>query len=339
MLDLTTSEINCYLTCPYKHHLQYRLMLRRARTERPLFDGDAIHQALDMWYQGESAEKADALIINLYRIAEKNIPEDEIHAHQCAREKIRSLFAGYVWRWQSEPLKLIASERKFTMPISYDISLSGKIDKLVKLPDGRLALIEHKTTSQDIASDSLYWQRLRMDLQVSNYLLSTKAETILYDVIHKPSFSPKQVPLTDSDGNNIVVDTHGDRVYTQDGKPRKTGDSKLGFALQNRIETPSEYGARIIDDIAKRPETYYARREISRTKEQLEYALDDIGEVGCLISNGLHPRNTNACVTQFSRCPYYDICSAGGWDDSKPLPEGFQIVETKHEELEGLEND
>jgi len=31
------------------------------------------------------------------------------------------------------------------------------------------------------------------------------------------------------------------------------------------------------------------------------------------------------------------VCSAGGWDDTQPVPEGFEIAESKHEELEGLD--
>ena len=337
MLEVTTSELNCYLACPYKHHLRYRLMLRRVLAERPLFDGGAFHEALDLWYTTRDQGAADARIVELYNAEEVNVPEDELHAHRCGRERIRSLFAGYVWRWTNEPLELLASERKFAVPISSLVTLCGKIDKLVKLPDGRTALMEHKTTASDIAQDSLYWQRLRMDLQVSNYIIGTDAKTILYDVAYKPALLPKQVPITDADGCKIVIDTKGERIYNTNGKPRQTGDAALGYTLQTRIEEPGEYGRRVLDDIAARPDHYFARKEISRTKDQLERALDDVAEVSCLIMNGLHPRNTQSCTSHFSRCTYFDVCSAGGWDDTQPVPDGFEIAESKHEELEGLD--
>ncbi len=338
MLDVTTSELNCYLTCPHKHHLRYRLMLRRIRTERPLFDGTAIHEALDIWYTTKDKDKADACIVELYHAEAPNVPADELHAHHCAREKMRALFAGYVWRWQADELELVKSEHQFRFPIAHDIALCGKVDKLVRLADGRVAMMEHKTTSDDIASDSMYWKGLRLNAQVSNYLACIDADTVLYDVIRKPALSPSQVPITDDNGTKIVLDNAGQRVYNRDGRPRQTGDNTLGYTVQTCLETPEDYGVRILDDIAKRPDYYFARKEVSRTKDQLEKALDDVGEVSCLILNGLHPRNTQSCTNRYYACTYFDVCSSGGWDETKPVPEGFEIATSKHEELEGHEN-
>ena len=53
-------------------------------------------------------------------------------------------------------------------------------DRIVRLADGRLALQEYKTTTKDTAPGGAYWARLRLDQQVSRYMLAARAEGLDY---------------------------------------------------------------------------------------------------------------------------------------------------------------
>jgi hypothetical protein len=71
----------------------------------------------------------------------------------------------------------------------------GKLDGLLRLADGRVAILEHKTTSSDARSGSDYRRRLTLDPQVGTYFegceaLGTPAEVCVWDVLQKPAIRP-----------------------------------------------------------------------------------------------------------------------------------------------------
>jgi len=210
----------------------------------------------------------------------------------------------------------------------------------VQLPDGRLAVLEHKTTGDSLDPTGDYWRRLRIDHQITLYLMAARAlgyevETVLYDVTRKPGIAPKQVPVLDEQGRKIVLDADGNRVFKRDGQPYQSGNATKGWRVQTRTETPDEFAARYRRDMGERPDWYFARREIARTSAEIaefEYELWQTQQLirGCQ-RHGRWFRNTHACLHPY-RCPYRDICF-GDVDLERGDPDGFVRVSYVHPEL------
>ena len=193
----------------------------------------------------------------------------------------------------------------------------------------------------DISNESFLWRRLRIDQQITVYVLGARQigypiDTVLYEPTRKPTIRPCQVPQLDDDGIKIVLDQQGERVRTADGKKwRQTGDSKLGYSLLARPETPQEFSDRLAADLQARPDFYFVPR--------LEVDLDDFAAELWQIQQAIREsqrcnrwfRSANRNTCEF--CSVFDLCTSGTYEPSRDvpaaLPEGFVRVEDIHQEL------
>jgi len=206
---LTCSQIKCARKCLRKHLLAYILAIRTEDVPKYFRIGKVFHKALDFRAQGLDIDDSIIRALTDYDEGLLQLKGEEWKKRVVEREVIARLIAGYFWRWQEmdKEIEVVASELPFELPIYNPVTnkadsvfvIAGKIDKIIKLADGRLAVMEHKTTSDDIVVTSDYWRRLRIDIQISIYYLAARmlgyqVETILYDVVRKPSYSkPKQL--------------------------------------------------------------------------------------------------------------------------------------------------
>jgi hypothetical protein len=366
---LTNSRMQTAKTCPRKHHYSYNLGIRPAGDVHFYRFGGNTHHGLDRRAKGDEIDDAILAAVAGY----EDLPgwcqtEDQVHDWRVERETIATLLSGYFWMWEREdvrpelrPIEIIASEISFDLPILNPdtkrpvkgFRLAGKIDKIVRLADGRVAVMEHKTTTDSIEPTSDYWLKLKMDHQISTYFYAARelghdVQTVLYDVIRKPGIEPRQIPVLDEQGRKIVLDGRGIRQlkekYKQDGSPAKghgepyasvPDDKKeLGWFLQTRRETPEEFGARLLQDLTDRPDFYYARQEIPRLDADIDDFCWELWQQQQQIRDarkyGRHFRNTAAC-TLMGRCAYLDVCSTGGFGEQ--LPAAFQRVSDIHPEL------
>lgn len=347
---LTHSRMACAKRCLREHFFKYELGVRRAREATALRFGAAFHESLDRLAKGETIEAVVRSIHGVYSVCPPWVTtDDDAYDWAIEGEVLTRLVCGYQWRWQNEHVEIVSSEQAFDLPLinpetghaSTVWRRAGKIDKIIRLADGRLAIMEHKATGVDVAPESDYWRRLRIDQQISHYVLAARAmghdvATVIYDVVRKPTIRPSQVPLLDTDGCKIVLDASGERVRTKDGKRwRESGDTAQGFVLQVRMETPEEYGNRLTADIGVRPEHYYARMEIPRLEADLDEFAEELWQIQKTLQEtrrtGRHFRNTAACVG-FGRCDYFEVCTSGV-DLTGPLPDGFVRIDDLHPEL------
>jgi len=345
---LTHSSMQCAKTCLRKNRLSYRYGIRRATDAKPLVIGRAGHEILDARRKGH----ADPINAGLagYDASKPSTPE-LIYDWEIDRITIATLCAAYFWRWEEDDsnIVIVASELQFSMPLinpetgkpSRTYSLAGKMDAIISR-HFRVGVMETKFIGQDLDPDSDYWKRLRIDSQISIYFDAAKhaghaPDFILYDVIRKPTIRPKQIPDLDEAGIKIVRDANGERVKNKDGTWKQSGDSKLGYELQSRLETPEEYGERLRQDIGERPEFYFARREFARLEPEMIEARYDVWQTAQILrdcaTHDRYPRNTGACIT-FGKCPMFDLCANGFDPDTDDLPEGYERVSNPHVELD-----
>lgn len=341
---LTNSRKAAAQKCLRYHQLAYELGLRRDVDALPLRIGRAVHVGLDVVKTG--GEPNDAI---LHALATYDAgvplgldPEAET-AWLIEREQIGAMLSGYFWRWSNMPIEWIASEQRVDMPLinpatgaaSRIFTVAGILDGIARLPDGRIVVVEHKTTGDGLDVDSDYWKRLRIDSQISIYWLAAKAmghkiAAVLYDVIRKPTIRPKKL-------------TKAERAKVQADNGAYCGrDGLCDPADVPERETPGMYGARLLRDIAERPDFYYARREFPRLESDLDEARCELWQMAKLIRDCQRlrrwPRNTGACVG-FGRCCYFDLCTGHYDPESGEVPDGFVRVANVHPELATKETD
>lgn len=337
--------------CLRAHYYGYELMISKDNIGEPLRVGSAFHLGADMLAKGHSLDDVLHTIRTSYSLMPVWVqtPDDEREWHtEC--EYAVAIVAAYHWRWQNSEIKVIATEQEFEIPLvnpetgaaSRIWTDRGKIDKIVELPDGRLAVEEHKTTSDSIDTDSDYWKRLRLDSQISRYVLAARSlgydvQTVIYDVVRKPAHSPCQIPILDKNGLKIVTDADGNRICLANGKPRQAADREKGWTLKTRVETPEEYGQRVYRELYQNYDKYFARREIPRLESDLDEFRMEMWQQQKLIrwcqNTGVWFRNTDACLHPY-RCEFADIC-LNNVNPLVNLPAGYIKREQVHPELSG----
>lgn len=333
---LTHSRAATWRTCPRKAYLRYELALRPEVEGEALQIGSAFARAVEADAKGLDVSAAiDAGLHDAYD-----------------RAKVAAMFLGHKQRWAGQEVEHVAAELPFELPLRNPATnyptpcwrLAGKIDRIVRLTDGRLALMEYKTTSRDFAPDADYWLALHMDMQLSIYLIAARAmgydvATILYDVTRRPAQRPLAVPLTDADGVKIVHGPDGQRVRTKDGKKwRESADAAQGYVLQTRPETPEEYAARVAEAMAADPDRHYARIEIARLDADIDVAAMELWQQQLAYraaqtagTPDAFYRNPGACFGSTYTCEFLSICQSKGLEHHTPA--GFTRVDDVHPEL------
>ena len=299
---ITASRMSAFLMCPRKHFYSYEMGLRKAEPSNALRFGSGFHAALEARAKGATPEEAYHTAID-----GKDFSEADAAI-------MYGLIGGYYKHYEgkADVIERMYPEVEFSLPIkgSRTFQAAGKIDGLGVLKDGRLTLVEHKTCSEDISAGAPYWERLRFNSQLGQYILAAReggwnVECVIYDVIRKPAIRQKQ------------------------------------------NETPEQFGERLLEDCASRPDFYFARCEVSILESHL-HEFEIQREVICKML--LHCkaasrkaelpeygwiRNVNAvsCRT----CEYAPICLQNIHIDRDNLPGGFIITEP-NPELSGASN-
>lgn len=340
---LTNSRRNSFGACHRKHYFEYEQCLRPISEAENLRFGTLVHLGLEAWFLHLHHGAERALREALAAIT-ANAAKESADAYAIATAV--AMMEGYSARWSDEDIVVLAVEQQFEIPLmnpdtggqSRTFRLAGKIDAIVRV-NGEVRILEHKTTSEDISPDARYWTKLAIDGQVSGYYMGAQSlgydvGGCLYDVLRKPSMRPGNIPLTDENGVKIVLDQHGMRVPTKDGKKwRETGDTAQGYVLQTRPETPEEWQARLSADIAAQPDRYFRRLEVPRLDSDLVEYLSDMWAVGREIAEaqsfGRWPKNPRSCDV-YSGCPYFEVCAGR---ESIDNPHVFQRVNI-HRELD-----
>ena len=320
MQKLTNSARNKFAACHRAYQLFYVQGKRPVIPSDALGFGTAMHALLEgVWGGSSSKAKGEGAGVPAFNTGD---PYRDM--------TLKALYEGYLDRWErydDERFERVAAEVYFEAPlmnpetggISKTWVLAGKIDAIAReKSSGKLYIIEHKTTSQDIGPGSDYWRRLAIDGQVSGYYVGAQAngydvENCLYDVIRKPTIKPYKATPEDK------------RKYNKDGSLSKT--------CREFDETPEEWYHRLELDIIQRPDYYYARVEVARSADDLTDYLFDMWAVGREIADaqrlGRFSRNPQNCQS-YGKCEFFDVCSGCADIDDVTL---FRNAEDPNEEL------
>ncbi len=375
---ITNSRKTAAMTCLRKHYLAYELGVRPVSDAKPLYMGSVFHCGLDAKAKGETVDEAIATALKLYDDQYHKVKPDDDYEWDIDREILARMLSVYFWRWgdYDKQCTVIASEYEFESPIfnpdtgrrSRNYKTGGMIDKILSLPDNRLAIMEHKTTSANLEPGSNYWRRLLIDSQISLYFNAAKragydVEAIIYDVIRKPIIRPAK--LTQGDTKILIETGKYYKALDGKGKPKTligiyradvvsdNGEiaqviingaqadiipGEKSFAIKETLEM---YGDRLNETMSRDTDYYFARKEIARTDYELEEANYELWQIAKILNecvqNNRWPRNTSCCIG-FGTCCYFDLCTSEFTADC-PLPDKFVQIDNVHPELGDANND
>lgn len=331
---LTASRLATWRRCPREHHFRY--VLGRVHVSSPAQRlGTLVHIGLEAWWQGAGAVTAMRQAAGV-----------DADPYDLARAE--AMLIGYGARWGGERYEVLAVEAEFRRhlpqpdvmesgaPWLYEAArpvgsctgpvlgtawtLAGKLDALVRDSTGRVLIVEHKTTSEDISLGSAYWQRLRMDGQLSMYYLGALAlgyepAGVLYDVLVKPRTRPERaseqprwtkgrrvrcsacigpLPACPTCGGVGTIEIEPPHLYR-------------GQRLDD--ESPEAYRERLIEEIARAPERYYARAEVVRLESERRQYLTELRQLAQQVATAPPLPNPDACHRFGTMCGYHPVCT------------------------------
>ena len=168
---LTYSALNTFRNCPRKYKHRYIDCLRPREKPEALSFGSVIHGAIELWYQSAAnGNRLRAILDFIDQQFPKRIGDD---AQKAAWHLARAMFTGYASCYPDENFEVVEVEKSFIGEIrnpdtgrpSQTFVMAGKVDAIVKRPDG-MYLLEHKTAS---TIDASYLDKLWTDTQIALY--------------------------------------------------------------------------------------------------------------------------------------------------------------------------
>jgi PD-(D/E)XK nuclease superfamily protein len=329
LLRISVTRIRAFNTCRRLHHFQYELRYRPVIDRESAEFGSIMHKGCEAWWLAWAGGR-ELLALEEAQTAIAKAAQTASFFDEGTAAKADLLMLGYHARWAPTmgEWEVIAVEQKFAAPMPTPagakrvrgLRVVGKMDVLVRRrADGTVWIVEHKFTTADLTPGSTYWQRLRMDTQVSVYFEGTKIlgyEPVgcLYDVVLKPEQRPLKATPEDK------------REYTKEGK--------LYAKQRAEDETMEAFKSRIAALIVAAPEEYFQRSEVVRLDHELEESRRDTYDTAILIrearNGGRAPRNPDSCFLYNRVCQFYPVCSGTAQLEDPAL---YRKLDDPHPEL------
>lgn len=366
---LTESRGQVARRCLREEHLRYVEGIVPASTADVLRFGTLWHHGQEAWWRAVGAGRADEAIVDAIGALQDHATE-ETDAYELARAEV--MMEGYDARWRGEQLEVIAVEAEFRAPLlnpetgaaSRTFQRAGKVDVIVRDATGRVFIVEHKSSSEDIGQGSSFWARLRMGGQAAGYIrgaesLGHQIDGVVYDVARKPDLRPlkatpvaerqytkpkfKQCPECKKKNPAPLPHSYpveGDQSQScqedPDGGPRRIctdPGGRLYATMRDTDETVDEYRERLRAAVAADPDKYFQRGLVVRLEAQLAEADGEMWQLGQTLREHhrlqLAPRNTDACQRYGSTCTYFSICAG----EASPDDGQFRRLSWPHPEL------
>jgi hypothetical protein len=253
--------------------------------------------------------------------------------------KCKALMTGYDKLWRFQQWTALSLEMTVHLPVinpstgcaSRTFTQAGKHDGIIE-GHGRRLLLEHKTCSEEIEDPAAtYYSKLDMDSQVSQYMLQAwqeggKLDGTLYDVIRKPTISPKKISKADIKAIFATKEYFG----------REVSQATIeDLALSGVRENHELYFNRLVRDTLDRPNRYFQRKLIYRTDGEVVEFADELWQISKTIlganRENIHFPTRAACMNYNTPCEYLGVCSGHDTLES----DKWEKVNQVHGELDG----
>lgn len=323
MKPYDNTKLSPFRSCMRRGYWTHVRHLQPEGTAAPLAIGGIVHSAIEAGLhvivdrqgadlgavQGESLAVLDvewqkrSLPRTLEEMEEKLKPKHFLPAVSNAV----ALYWRKWWDWLHS-VHILAIEKPFAIPLFASSSAyvyTGRMDAVIE-EEGRLTLLEHKTTSAFKAPDSFLddWKEsFQLDAQVEGYIAGM--------AFHYPG--RKAFALVDGILlHRRIGDSSTDKKARYNGElangafihvPLAPGEGKLDAWLEN---TRSQ-----VARVSTAEEAYEQQKTAG-----LKPSLHDIA--------ALFPQNPDHCFGKYGKCPYFELCLAEpNPEDIEEVPPGF----------------
>ena len=351
---LTSSRIKLRRTCPRADFHRYEQGLVSVAPE-PMATafGTAVHAGLEAWWTAWQVADGFNAMSDALAALEANETRDPFQGDEFQHARAVAMLIAYDARWGrwAAGVTVLGVEVPFRTALRHPLSgqpaktwaVAGKIDLLLRLADGRVALCDHKTTSADARSGSDYRRRLTLDPQVSTYFqgaaaLGHPADLALWDVLQKPDVRPllatpvekrtytvprdrackscgkKSAPPAPHFDAEAGVSCAGGRVVTDPGGALKAGQ-------RSQDETVDAFHERCMAALADDgPEGALSHIEVVRSDAESEshawalwHTVREIEETRAAVAKAGRdvravPQNADACLRYGTPCQFLPLC-------------------------------
>ena len=292
---ITASSLNTYTQCPRRYEYSYIKEKVPAAPQAALLVGTAVHIGIEAFWNKLDIHTS---LHNVWEFFKESEFWDR-EAGELERFRIRAYITGYYAHRQHMlgQYEVVAVEHEWTKVID-GMDFAGKIDLVLRDKQGRLILVDHKTSgSSDVDNPgSTFWRGLSYDTQMilyrealSEIAESSGAPALVYDVVRKTKSKPAQ--------RKRIAKKKSETTFEYEAR-------KLA-----NTETPKEYAAKILNTYTT-DDTRYIWREIPITQDEATNKTEEILHIGRQMSadHVVYPRFQNSCVSRWGACPYFDVC-------------------------------
>lgn len=320
-IHLSASAIREFLHCPNCFRYAYVEGIRPLEDTESQRVGTNWHKLHEIYrYHANLPEHEnggwspfDTAIAHLNEVYAKVPNTKTAEEWETERTILASSFAAYVWYYQNDEVETVATEVGFKLPLRHpgtglplpttEVLVPGKIDRIIR-QEGRISVSDYKSTTKSLDPDSDFWGHLRLDPQLSTYVMALhdlremglldqhgilpgeEIQGAYYDVWHKPQIGAKFVSQGDTEkmfgtgeyygqqfafavargDEGVVQGVHVDGQFTTFEVGTTKGEPNKKVSIR---ETPAMFGARLLADIMARPSYYFVRKEVSRTDDDV----------------------------------------------------------------------
>lgn len=250
-VNLRSSSVGTYKACPVKFNLADPSL----QGLQPIEDTDSQRMGTN-WHKlhevyrkalrsGATSEEAFDVAVNHLNESYAIVPLNKtIEEWAIERVILATCFAAHIWYYSEDAIETLATEHHFELPLHHPktglplpveaVIRSGTIDWIIRRA-GKVGFFDYKSTSKSIDADSGFWDHLRLDTQISMYMMALQemhAQGMLaefgvapeeevteatYDVWRKPTIGPAMLTQTDT---KMLVETgkYMDQGFTVDVK-------------------------------------------------------------------------------------------------------------------------
>ena len=268
-MNISNNSSSVARSCWKKYYWRYIEKLTPIRQSSALTLGKIIHKAFDLYYKGKPIKEVISYISKTFDDEIRQSSPEESEYLTIAKYTAIGMVAHNPYT--SIQFERIESEKEFRIKLTRGVWFIGRVDGIVK-KGGKWWLRELKTTSQ---TQRQFHQRSSISSQGTAYVWALRRDGydvkgIMYDFIKKP-------------------------------------------LLRKRVqEDQYEFGSRILADYKKRKDFYYGQIFSYRSQQEIDLWEEDavslVKEVRSKRRHKRFYRNTLACYSYNSECPYKKIC-------------------------------
>ena len=277
MHEIHVSDVRNFLTCRQRWALASPLgrNLESKTPNRHLWLGSAVHYALGAYYGADRSAKS---LLHAYEEwCTKQMAAIEVQVELTdelrqelidARKLGKGMLSNYaLWARTHDDFEVIMPEVQFSLPIGEhegeEVVFAGTCDGLIKTPDGKYWILEHKTAAQIESDRKNNCKYLYHDMQCLAYVWATRQDPRFKDM------QPEGVIYT-----FLRKDVPQPPKLLKSGELSRSKSQKTTYELykwaMRKYGAPESAYVEILDILRTQPDKFVMRAAIEMGGKRLE---------------------------------------------------------------------